>query len=236
VTEQKLKALGIELVKDIYEKRIVLYRLFSDKIDYFLKVNLGLGGENRAKKKPRKSVGRQLTFTAVSSEEKLLEYLKFLAQKIEKDLMNLGITKAKTISLITKSNDFIVKNKTITLSYPISKEHEIFTQASNILQTLLPLNLRLIGIRLTNLEKKFDKKKPTQDSVISKYFHKTDEDIESIFFKKEDPSKPPADKPSLPVAGKRRSSLQFQPTPKSKKRKSDPGQTTLDRFFNSPHT
>jgi len=51
VTEQKLRALEINLVKDIYEKRVVLYQLFQEKIEFFLKVYLGLGGENRAKKK-----------------------------------------------------------------------------------------------------------------------------------------------------------------------------------------
>jgi len=169
-------------------------------------------------------VSRQITFSDISTEEVLLDYLRTISKKLEKDLINLGNIKAKTISLTTKSNDFKLKNKAITLLYPISKENEIYTNASNILHTLLPLNLRLIGIRLSHLENI-----PSQvpSNTISKYFPKmTQSQLESPTSTTTTTS-PLNDK----ISPKRKSLSSHRIIPKSKKRKSDPGQTTLDRFF-----
>jgi len=182
-------------------------------------VYLGLGGENRTKKKPRKSLSRQYTFYADSSKEVFLEYLSKIAKKLEKDLIQMGNAKAKTISLTTKLNDFKIRNKTITLPYPIFTETDIFSQASNILYSLLPLNLRLIGVRLSNFE---NIKTSQTGTSISQYFQKLPQEGLESLFKKEENKTPP-----------KRKSQTTSPVSKSKKRKSDPGQTTLDQFFKS---
>jgi len=68
-------------------------KLFPERLDFFLKVNLGLGGEARATKKERKSIGRQRTFAPISQKEKLLQILKSIAKLVATDMKNAGNVK-----------------------------------------------------------------------------------------------------------------------------------------------
>jgi len=163
------------VVQDIFDQRLVLSRLFPERLDFFLKVSLGLG-ESRATKKERKSIGRQRTFAPISEKEKLLEVLKSIAKLVANDMSNAGM-KAKKLTLAMKSADFVVKNRAKTLSHFISSESELYMAASEVLLSVLPVNLRLIGIRMScfDIIQKQQEVDTTQKSIYT-YFSKVEGD------------------------------------------------------------
>jgi len=74
-----------------------------------------------------------------------------------------------------KSADFVVKNRAKTLSHFISTESELYMAASEILLSVLPVNLRLIGIRMSCFDKT-QKQVDTSQKSICNYFSKVEGD------------------------------------------------------------
>lgn len=82
-------ALGIHTVKDVYEKRAILYKLLSEKqFDFLIQVYLGIGASSvhPAEDYERKSVGTERTFRDEADAEKLKDILRGLADELEGDL------------------------------------------------------------------------------------------------------------------------------------------------------
>jgi len=169
VTEQILNALGIYTVKDIYRNRYILARLFSqNSFNFFMKVSLGIGGENPATKRERKSIGKQRTFQPISDTNLLLQKLQNIAVLVSNEMKSKGL-KSKHITLVTKSANFELKSHAKSLPKYIHDSNEIYTVAKNILLTVLPAQLRLLGIRVSNFNKTTETIDPNQTSL-NKYF------------------------------------------------------------------
>lgn len=158
VSEQMLKALGIETCKDLYTKRDLLYLLHSPiSFRFLLQVSLGLGNTSIATDSKRKSIGTETTFTEMSKPEELLDMCDKLCQTLAEDLKKEKL-KGKTVTIKLKTVNFEVKSRSLSPLNPVSTYEEISLAAKELLKNEIsacspdPLRLRLMGVRLSNFQ------------------------------------------------------------------------------------
>ena len=158
VSEQMLKALGIETCKDLYTKRDLLYLLHSPiSFRFLLQVSLGLGNTSIATDSKRKSMGTETTFPEMSKPEELLDMCDKLCQSLAEDLKRQKL-KGKTVTIKLKTVNFEVKSRSLSPLNPISTYEEICLAAKELLKNEIsacspdPLRLRLMGVRLSNFQ------------------------------------------------------------------------------------
>jgi nucleotidyltransferase/DNA polymerase involved in DNA repair len=150
VTGQLLKGIGIETVGQMYENRVLLKKVFSERsFNFFLDASLGLGSTNHAPIKPRKSIGRQRTFGALADKDKLLAKLQHICAIVEKDMIK-NNKEAKKVTLVYKKSNFELKTKTATLNKYIMKQEDIFVHAKDMFLQEFPCELRLLGVRMSS--------------------------------------------------------------------------------------
>ena len=158
VSEQMLKALGIETCKDLYTKRHILYLLHSPiSFRFLLGVSLGLGNTSIATDSKRKSMGTESTFSEISEPSKLISMCGRLCQSLAEDLKTETL-RAKTVTIKLKTVNFEIKQRSMSPRNPVSTFEEIFSAAKELLKneisSCLPerLRLRLMGVRLSNFQ------------------------------------------------------------------------------------
>ncbi|KAK9820063.1 hypothetical protein WJX72_005623 [[Myrmecia] bisecta] len=158
VAEQTLKALGVELCSQLIEKRGLLAALFSQiSSDFFMAVGLGLGRTLHHEPVKEGEVGRrgmsvERTFRAISSKADLEAKCAELAHKLAEELADGGGLKGKTITLKLKTTKFELRTRAITLPVHVSSAEDILAPALRLLRVELPLELRLMGIRMSNFK------------------------------------------------------------------------------------
>ncbi|XP_059155374.1 uncharacterized protein LOC131940665 isoform X2 [Physella acuta] len=157
VTEKLLGSLGVVTCSDLYEKRNVLYHLFSQtSFHYFMRIALGMGSTVVERDEGRKSMSTEQTFSEINDLNELMDKCRELCTVLAKDLENESLV-GKTVTLKIKLVNFEVKTRSHTLPHHTSDERVIFNAAKLLLQTereaLLPdlLRLRLMGIRMSKL-------------------------------------------------------------------------------------
>ena len=149
--------------KDLFEKRDLLYLLFSDShFRYFMNVYLGIS-ENRIVHGERKSMSVERTFHNVSDKDKLLDICYSMCQKLSEDLLKENL-RGHNVTLKYKLSSFITKTRSKTISYAISTTDEIYSYTKDMLLNEMKahekLELRLMGVRLSQfVEKRFQKQK-----------------------------------------------------------------------------
>jgi nucleotidyltransferase/DNA polymerase involved in DNA repair len=157
----------------------ILHSFTPVTADFLLRVSLGIGTEemertdennnnndnndsNKKKKRPeRKSVGCERTYSARGIHQRPELYLKLeeLAIRVSRDIerdeekereMILG---GKTITLKIKDIDFTLHTKAVTWDNGrlIRKKEDIFRLAKELLDSFLPMKVRLLGIQLSKL-------------------------------------------------------------------------------------
>ena len=158
VSEQMLKALGIETCEDLYTKRDLLYLLHSPVSFRFLtEVSLGLGNTSIATDSKRKSIGTETTFSEISKPVELLDMCDKLCQSLAEDMKGKKL-KGKTVTIKLKTVKFEVKSRSLSPLNPVSTYEEIFLAAKELLKNEInacfpdPLRLRLMGVRLSNFQ------------------------------------------------------------------------------------
>ena len=158
VSEQMLKALGIETCEDLYTKRDLLYLLHSPiSFRFLIEVSLGLGRTSLATDSKRKSMGTETTFSETSKPAELLELCDKLCQSLAEDMKGEKL-KGKTVTIKLKTVNFEVKSRSLTPINPVSTYEEIFLAAKELLKHEIsacfpePLRLRLMGVRLSNFQ------------------------------------------------------------------------------------
>lgn len=156
VSEQMLKALGIETCKDLYTKRDLLYLLHSPISFRFLtQVSLGLGNTSIGTDSKRKSLGTETTFAEMSKPDELLDMCDKLCQTLAEDMKKEKL-KGKTVTIKLKTVKFEVKSRSFSPLNPVSTYEEISSAAKDLLKNEInacfpdPLRLRLMGVRLSN--------------------------------------------------------------------------------------
>ncbi|XP_022800459.1 DNA polymerase kappa-like [Stylophora pistillata] len=158
VSEQMLKALGIETCEDLYRKRDLLYLLHSPiSFKFLIEVSLGLGPTSLTTESKRKSIGTEETFSEISKPTELLDMCGKLCQSLAQDIKGQEL-KGKTVTIKLKTVNFEIKSRSSSTSYPVSTYEEISLIAKELLKHEMntcfpePLKLRLMGVRLSNLQ------------------------------------------------------------------------------------
>lgn len=177
VSEQMLKALGIETCEDLYTKRDLLYLLHSPiSFRFLIEVSLGLGNTSIATDSKRKSIGTETTFSEISKPDELLDMCDKLCQSLAEDMKGQKL-KGKTITIKLKTVNFEVKSRSLSPLNPVSTYEEIFLAAKELLKNEInacfpdPLRLRLMGVRLSNFqESSSDSSKEAKQNTITGFF------------------------------------------------------------------
>ncbi|XP_068729866.1 DNA polymerase kappa-like [Montipora capricornis] len=158
VSEQMLKALGIETCGDLFAKRDLLYLLHSPvSFKFLIRVSLGLGNTSIATDSKRKSIGTEITFPEMSKPEELLDMCDKLCQSLAEDMKKEKL-KGKTVTIKLKTVNFEVKSRSLSPLNPVSTYGEIALAAKELLKHEInvcspdPLKLRLMGVRLSNFQ------------------------------------------------------------------------------------
>lgn len=158
VSEQMLKALGIETCEDLYTKRDLIYLLHSPvSFRFLIEVSLGLGNTSIVTDSKRKSIGTETTFSEISKPSELLDMCDKLCQSLAEDMKGKKL-KGKTVTIKLKTVKFEVKSRSLSPLNPVSTYEEIFLAAKELLKNEMnacfpdPLRLRLMGVRLSNFQ------------------------------------------------------------------------------------
>ncbi|KAI8327573.1 hypothetical protein EDC96DRAFT_531684 [Choanephora cucurbitarum] len=167
VTERVLEALGVTTCGDIYPHRAVLYKLLSPvSFQFMLKSYLGISSTTLLSDAERKSISVERTFSAMSDPDQLFKKLKELSELLEKDLEKANMM-GRNLNIKLKSVTYEVRIRSKTFPSHIWTATDIYRFAKQLLMKELPVNIRLMGIRVSNL-----KQRGSEDESVMKYFSK----------------------------------------------------------------
>ncbi|CAO3609199.1 unnamed protein product [Mucor fragilis] len=167
VTERVLDALGVRTCGDIYPHRAVLYKLLSPiSFQFMLKSYLGIGSTTFNTDHDRKSMSTERTFSAMSDPQELLQKVKELSVMLEQDLEKAGYM-GRNVGIKLKSVTYESRIRSKTFPSYIWKAKDIERIAKELLIKELPINIRLMGIRISIM-----KPRGSEDESVMKYFTK----------------------------------------------------------------
>ncbi|KAI8645557.1 hypothetical protein BD408DRAFT_382046 [Parasitella parasitica] len=167
VTERVLDALGVRTCGDIYPHRAVLYKLLSPiSFQFMLKSYLGTGSTTFNTDVDRKSMSTERTFSAMSDPAELFEKIKELSAMLEQDLEAAGYM-GRNVGIKLKSVNYDIRIRSKTFPSYIWKAKDIERIAKELLVKELPINIRLMGIRISII-----KPRGSEDESVLKYFIK----------------------------------------------------------------
>ncbi|THH10653.1 hypothetical protein EW145_g1183 [Phellinidium pouzarii] len=196
VGERVLEAIGVKTCGDIWAARAIIWLMpkkFS--VNFLFEVHLGI---SPAEVKPpqrdeRKSVGASRTFRPVHTRQAIFEKLEYIASLLERDLEMEGWV-GKVVILTYKLDTFRVFTRRATFERWISKKEDLFNIGKELIKPYLPLRIRLLGLRVTDLK---DLHAPT-DQGIKRYFESEGGDSPSKKRKKTHLSGRPNELPDSP--------------------------------------
>lgn len=194
VQEQFLKGIGIENCRDLYEKRGLVFLLFTPaSADFYLRVSLGIASNSLLKDEEgssRKSLGSETTFTATKDMKFLEKVLRDLSKEVSDELMKKNLIGRK-ITLVIKWSSFVSIDRGKSIPYYTNDADVIFEQTRSRLVEEMKLKeqsspgeesckIRLLGVRVSTLipgdenSRKFEdsgpsspKKTRKQESILS---------------------------------------------------------------------
>ncbi|TIA93002.1 hypothetical protein E3P81_01166 [Wallemia ichthyophaga] len=154
INERLLQSLGINACGDIAEHLVEIHLLRKElQSEGLLRAYLGIFSNvvAPAKQEDRKSVGTEKTFQPLSDSIALLEKLHMLCHELEADLRRTQF-KGRTVTLKYKKHTFENFTRAMSVERFVCTSEDIWPVARGLLERELPLTLRLLGVRLTNLQ------------------------------------------------------------------------------------
>ncbi|KAF0556682.1 DNA/RNA polymerase [Gigaspora margarita] len=156
VTERILKEIDISTCGAILDNSVYIYRMFSSiSFNFFIRAALGIGSTTVKSEYKRKSMSISRTFCNLNQPNelfaKLRELVDYLAADLAKEYLH-----GKTIALTFKSVSFKVTTRERSLKRYIYTADDLYHFGKQILVDELPLNIRLMGVRLSNLRSRND--------------------------------------------------------------------------------
>jgi len=100
----------------------------------------------------RKSIGKETTLKEDTDDKELMKtYLRDFAESVAKVMKRKNV-EAKTITVKFKTKDFEGHTRSKTLSIPVSRADDIYTEAIHVLEHIdFPKKIRLIGLSMSGL-------------------------------------------------------------------------------------
>ena len=199
VTEQLLSVTGVDTCQNILERRGLIFLLFSENsAQFFFGLALGLGSTkiSEMSNRERKSMSTETTFRDTSDVQKLREICDNLSNELAYDLQA-SATIGRQITVKIKTDTFAIKTRVANL-FQATHDVEVIKQtASKILNYFIennhqhgdadkkPLTLRLLGIRMSELQNEsqlYSSSSAQDQSTIDSFFN-TGSDTSTAFLK-----------------------------------------------------
>ena len=163
VTEKMLNGIGIENCGQLYEKRVYLEGLFTSKMfDFLLGASVGVssfmsgfGVDDDQDSERQKSMSVERTFQpALHSLQDMLPVLEDLAGMVMDDIKsdNRGPGKWTQVGLKVKTVQFEVLTRSKRVKGGVQDESDMFEAAGELLKSVMPVSVRLLGVRVSHFE------------------------------------------------------------------------------------
>ena len=165
VTAAKMYQLGIFTGKELKEKsQDFLEKRFKKSGTYYYKIVRGIHNSEVKPNRIQKSVAAEHTFSKnLTSEIYMLERLDTIALELEKRLEKSKVA-GKTVTLKIKYSDFTLQTRSKTLPYFIKDKDILLATVKELLfQEKIKNSVRLLGISVTNLNNKTQKKEAVME-------------------------------------------------------------------------
>lgn len=151
---EKLKALGIYTVQDLYQlDRAFLYQHFNKAgIQWYDRIR-GIDQREVTPASKRKSLGTETTLERASQDPELLwTYIQNLCQELEEDCLDKNI-QGYTLTLKVKTGKFKIHTRSRTLGSPIYQAKDMLMVLEDLFQEVYQKkeSYRLVGVTLSNL-------------------------------------------------------------------------------------
>lgn len=152
VMEKTLAALGVTTGGELFDQRVALFHVFSEKTaSWLLRTSLGIQQpRQQGEASARKSFSRERTFRDMSDQDQLERKCREICERLASDLAA-AQAGARNVTLKLKLTDFSVRSRSMSLASTISTSDQLFDIAVDILRKELPLTLRLMGVRASSL-------------------------------------------------------------------------------------
>uniref|UniRef100_A0A1I7UR96 DNA polymerase kappa n=1 Tax=Caenorhabditis tropicalis TaxID=1561998 RepID=A0A1I7UR96_9PELO len=162
VSEAHLQSMDIRTVGDMLLKKSLFPLCFSQLAqESFLRIALGLPGRPSSSDPRRKSISVERTFSPTSDFGLLCEEHLEICRMLEEDIRKSGVTGGKTITLKLKLSSFDVLTRSLTPSEVVTSLEDIQKFSFELLEKEKGKEIRLLGVRLSQLVFEDEKKSKT---------------------------------------------------------------------------
>lgn len=158
VTGHILSAFCVQNCSDLLEQRDILAAAFSPtSLNFFLHCALGIGATIHSESQEysqwagRKGISVERTFSATSNLGALEPMARDIAYKLAEHMAQESL-RGKTFTLKVKLSSFEIRTRSITLDRYVSTSHEIYDMGMKLLRAIFPLEIRLLGFRISNFQ------------------------------------------------------------------------------------
>lgn len=152
VLEKQLTSLELKTCGDVYANCALLSLTFKEKsFMHLLTSALGIGSTVVGERSRRKGISSERTFATIRSEREISDWLHKVVTNLVHHMSKEKL-RGRSITVKLKTSDFRLRSRSKTLERYIHEHKDIEKEAWGIIKLELPLELRLLGVRMSNFE------------------------------------------------------------------------------------